>query len=100
MPSSSKRKGSTFEREIVNEAIQAGFSAKRAYASNGLSLGFTENVDVVIDDIKIQCKRRKRVSPVYKVEEGCDLQIFREDRGDTYVVMRWKDFLKWKQKLS
>lgn len=97
MPSKSKRKGNNYEREIVNEAIGAGFSAKRAYASNGMSLGFTENVDVVIDGLKGQCKRRKAISPIYKVEDGCDIQIFREDNGESYVTMRWKDFLEWRK---
>lgn len=95
MASKGKRKGSNYEREIVNQSIEAGLSAKRAYASNGLSLGFTENVDVVIAGLRGQCKRRKKISPIYKVEDGCDIQLFREDSGKTYVTMRWEDFLKW-----
>jgi Holliday junction resolvase len=39
MTHTSKRKGNAYERELVNQAIAAGLTSKRAYASNGLSLG-------------------------------------------------------------
>ena len=49
MPSRSKQKGNRFEREVVNRAKELHIGAERAYASNGLSLGHTEEVDVVVD---------------------------------------------------
>lgn len=93
MSSASKRKGSSFEREVVNRARAAGITAKRAYASNGLSIGEAENVDVLIGRYRGQCKIRKRLSSVIKVEENNDVQIIREDRGKTYVVMELDNFL-------
>lgn len=49
MPSRSKQKGNRFEREVVNIAKERQIGAERAYASNGLSLGHTEEVDAVLD---------------------------------------------------
>ena len=50
MASKSKAKGNRFEYEIVDILNENGLEAKRAYASNGLSLGFTEDVDILVKD--------------------------------------------------
>lgn len=94
MPSPEKIKGNNFEREVVNLAKKEGISAKRAYASDGRSLGQTENVDVLIDGFRGQCKRRKKLGKLYKIEDGCDIQIFKEDKGDILVMLKYEDFLK------
>ena len=44
----SKQKGNRFERECVKIAETHGFSAQRAYGSNGRALGESETVDFVI----------------------------------------------------
>ena len=44
----SKQKGNRFERECVKMAENHGFSAERAYGSNGRALGESETVDIVI----------------------------------------------------
>ena len=44
-----KVKGNTYERELVNQAKDIGLEAKRAWASDGRSLGLHEEVDLVID---------------------------------------------------
>ena len=62
MSSPSKRKGNAFEREVVNQAKEFGLKSIRAYASNGMSLGEAEDVDVKIEALKGQCKRRKRIA--------------------------------------
>ena len=62
MSSPSKRKGNTFEREVVTQAKKFNLKAIRAYASNGMSLGEAEDVDVKIENLKGQCKRRKRIA--------------------------------------
>lgn len=95
MPSSSKNKGNGFEREIVNDARDLDLQAERAYASNGKSLGQHEEVDVMIEGFRAQCKRRKALGELYKPNDNVDLQIFREDRGDTYVMMRYDLFLSF-----
>ena len=87
-----KAKGSNFERELVNEARATGLAAERAYASNGRALGCAETVDCVIQGCRIQAKRRARINAVFKVPTGADAVVFREDRGETFVLLRWEDF--------
>ena len=93
MASPSKQKGNRFEWEVVNQAQELGLTAERAYASNGKSLGLEEDVDVLIDKYKGQCKRRKRIAKWIKPPESCDIALVREDRGETYVIMEYNDFL-------
>lgn len=93
MPSPSKAKGNRFERELVNKAKEYGLDAKRAYASNGLSLGLTDDVDLLIDGKAYQAKCRKTIGELYKPNKNVFGQIFKEDRGDTYVMLRLDDYL-------
>ena len=92
MPSKSKAKGNRFEYEIVDILNENGLEAKRAYASNGLSLGFTEDVDILvkdfygIKDFKIQAKRRASL-PKYLGLGNCDAVIVREDREVPLVLI-------------
>tara|TARA_R100000808_G_C2125599_1_gene135925 strand:+ start:1013 stop:1315 length:303 start_codon:yes stop_codon:yes gene_type:complete len=93
MSSPSKRKGNSFEREVVKQAQDLGLDAIRAYASNGMALGEAEDVDVKISGYKGQCKRRKRIAKWIKPPESCDIALVREDRGETFVIMSYSDFL-------
>lgn len=90
----SKRKGNGFERELVDEAKAAGLEAKRAYASNGLALGEAETVDLLVQGCRVQAKRRRKIAADFKVPEGADVVVFREDRGETFVLLRWTKFLE------
>ena len=90
----SKVKGNTFEREVVNKAKEYGLKSIRAYASNGISIGEAEDVDVKIENIKGQCKRRKRIAQWLKPPESCDIALVREDRGETYVIIEYENFLE------
>ncbi len=94
MSSPSKRKGNAFEREVVNQAREFGLKSVRAYASNGISLGEAEDVDIKIERIKGQCKRRKRIAQWLKPPESCDIALVREDRGETYVIIEYENFLE------
>ena len=92
MASKSKAKGNRFEYEIVEILNDNGIASKRAYASNGLSLGFTEDVDILvkdffgIKDFKIQAKRRAAL-PKYLALGNCDAVVVREDREVPMVLM-------------
>jgi len=95
----SKVKGNTYERELVQQAEQAGFKAERAWGSNGRALGFHEEVDCVLhvsEDVtfKIQAKRRKKLADYIKPSVFVDLQLIREDRGESLAVIRYKDLLE------
>ncbi len=99
MSSPSKAKGVAYERELVEQARAAGLEAVRAWASNGKALGLDESVDVQMKGVwgiqgcRVQAKRRARFPKDLKVPGGCDAVCFREDRGQTWVVLRWEDFL-------
>ena len=100
MSSPSKRKGNTFEREVVRQAQDLGLEAIRAYASNGMSIGEAEDVDVRIEKFKGQCKRRKRIAKWIKPPDSCDIALVREDRGEPYVIIEYGDFLALATKLK
>lgn len=112
MTSKSKTKGNTFEREIVKIFKAFGYDAKRAYASNGLSLGHAEDVDVVVslpsgqfdreyplseyyEDFKIQCKRRKKLPNFLGLSDTNDAVIFRQDQDKPYIMLSLESFIKY-----
>ena len=90
----SKVKGNKFERDVVNKAKDFGLKSKRAYASNGESLGLHAEVDLIIEDYKIQAKIRKAIASYLVPNENVDAQVIRQDRGETYIVLRLDDWLK------
>ena len=99
MSSRSKQKGNRFEREVVNRAKELHIGAERAYASNGLSLGHAEEVDVVLDgadkEWRVQCKVRKNIAQWLKPNiDNVDVQVVKEDRGTIYAILPFDDFLE------
>ena len=90
----SKVKGNKFERDVVNKAKEFGLDSKRAYASNGESLGMHAEVDLLIKDYKVQAKIRKSIASYLLPNENVDAQVIRQDRGEAYVVLRLEDWLK------
>ena len=94
MPSPSKAKGNRFEREIVNRLTNLGIKAKRAWGSNGASLGMHEEVDVLVgSSFKIQAKCRKKIASFLIPTEHVDAVICKEDRGEMLIIMRLDDVL-------
>lgn len=94
MTSPSKQKGNNFEREIINKAKDLGIESVRAYSSDGRALGEVKEVDVVIGGVRIQAKRRKKLPEYLKIDDGVDLVVFREDRGNTYALVRFDKVLE------
>ena len=96
MTHKNKIRGNNLEREIVNIAKEEGLSAKRAYASDGRSLGKSEVVDVIVEDYCIQCKRKKKIAqwlyPDYHGDD-VDLVVTRMDRKEALVVMPFTKFI-------
>ena len=97
MPNRQKEKGNRFEYQVRDTFISEGIDCKRAYASDGRSLGLTEDVDVLAihNDVKypIQCKIRKRLSKVVKPNDNVFAQVIREDRGEPLAVLKLKDLV-------
>lgn len=90
----SKRKGNKFERELVNEAKANGIPAKRAYGSNGQSLGLSKDVDCLIGGFAVQAKRRKRIADYIKPKDGATVQVVRADREQALAVIPYELFLE------
>jgi hypothetical protein len=95
-----KQKGNRIEREIVNLAKDMGYNARRAWSSDGRSLGWHEEVDVTLwgeankqDPWKFQVKGRKAIADYLKPCEFVDGQILKEDRKNPLVVIDLKWFL-------
>ncbi len=90
---SPKRKGADFERYLVNTANDSGIESKRAYASNGESLGLAADVDCLIGDERVQAKRRKSL-PAYLIpSETVDVVATKADFGEVLIVMRFSEWL-------
>jgi len=94
-----KIRGNSFEREIVNRAKSDDYklSAKRAYASDGRSLGKSEVVDCIVEGITIQAKRRKKVAQwLYPEYHGDDVDVVatRMDRSKPLIVLYLDDWLE------
>lgn len=92
MPSKSKKKGYTYEAELVKALEARGLTAERAWGSNGKAIGETDDVDIVFLDSegfrwKVQAKRRASLPSYIKPPEGAHVTMLREDRGQTMVVI-------------
>jgi hypothetical protein len=51
-------------------------------------MGWSEKVDVDIGGLFFQLKSRKKLPEVVRPESGIDGQIFKENRGETFVMIR------------
>ena len=99
MPNKSKEKGNRFDRQIVELCKIWEVKAKRAWGSNGQSLGMHEEVDVLIDDdLRVPAKCRHKLPMSLKPTEEVDWVVFKEDRGDVYIMIRFEDWLAEKIK--
>ena len=94
MGNTNRNRGFGFEREVVNLAKSLGYDAKRAWGSDGRSLGLTADVDILIDNKPYQCKRKKSLAVYLKPSGNNFGNIVREDRGETYLIIRLEDYLK------
>jgi len=108
-----KQKGNRIERECVNLAKGFGFKSKRAWGSDGRSLGWHEEVDITIETpnhvdpdskltnpYKFQVKGRKAIADYLKPCEHVYGQILKEDRKEALVVIRYQDLLTLFKKLT
>ena len=103
-----KQKGNRIERECVNLAKGYGFESRRAWGSDGRSLGWHEEVDMTItigdsikhDLFKFQVKGRKKIGDLYKPCDEVYGQILKEDRKEALVTIRYKDLLNLFKRLT
>lgn len=99
MPHPSKQKGNRLERLVVRTLESFGCESRRAWGSDGRSLGEHEEVDVLTTingrKWKLQVKARKRIAEWIKPNiDVVDAQVIKEDRGELLVVMPLEKFVK------
>lgn len=87
-----KRKGNRCEREAVSRAKELGLEAKRAWGSDGRSLGEHEEVDIIVDGAKIQVKARRKL-PAYLSLEHVDAVVLKQDFSQRLVLIPFDDWL-------
>lgn len=98
-----KIRGNNLEREIVNKSKDAGLSAKRAYASDGRSLGKSEVVDVIVEEVTIQAKRKKKVAQwLYPDYHGDDVDavVTRMDRKEALIILPLEKWIKMMKEIK
>jgi len=97
MSSKSKAKGNRFEKECCALAEDSGFKSKRAWGSDGRSIGKSAEVDIVIDyksvSLDIQCKVRNKIAQYIIPPDDCNFTLLKQDRGEVYACIRYEDLL-------
>jgi Holliday junction resolvase len=93
IPKRNKQRGYEFEAELVKKAKAEGLEAKRAWCSDGRSIGLDADVDVLIDVYNVQAKRRKKLPSYLQIPDSCDAVAFRQDRGETLVLLTLSEWL-------
>ena len=63
-------------------------------------MGQNEQVDLMVEKYKVQCKVRKRVAKWLKPTDEVDIQLVKEDRGQIYVIQRYEEWLEMVSFLS
>ena len=96
----SKVKGNKFERDCCKKAELYEIPSKRAWGSDGRSMGLHQEVDMVLgdkkynDEMHVQCKIRKRLPEyIFPKNDAIDSHVIRENRGEAYIVLRYDDYL-------
>jgi hypothetical protein len=103
MSNPSKRKGYAFEKEVLDKALARGLSAERAWGSNGQAKGWHQEVDEKIEGDRAQLKSRKKLPEIVRPSEHVDVQIVKENRGTTWVIMsldRYFDLLEFEKEVG
>jgi len=94
----SKRKGDSFEREVVARLQELGLAAEKVPLSGAVKGGSfdcdaTISVPVLGHDVKAECKRRKRQFGTIDKWLGSNAVLFcRDDHARPLVVMTFEMF--------
>lgn len=93
----SRNKGASYERELVNYLKERGLKAVRVPLS-GATEHTKNDVEVIANfDGKTkysgECKRKKQLPKFFTdALDGADFAAFRQDRGETLIVLRLETF--------
>ena len=93
MSARNKQRGYELEREVVVAAEAAGLEAKRVFGSgqHKVQLGDDFAGDVVVEGLRVECKRRKSgFKLIYDAfdQDDADIVVVRADRSPRLWVLR------------
>ena len=93
MSARNKQRGYELEREVVLAAEAAGLEAKRIFGSGAFKqqLGDDFAGDVVVEGLRIECKRRKNGFKIIMDafdQDDADIVVVRADRSPRLWVLR------------
>ena len=93
MSARNKQRGYELEREVVVAAEAAGLEAKRVFGSgqHKVQLGDDFAGDVVVEGLRVECKRRKSgFKLIYDAfdQDDADIVVVRSDRSPRLWVLR------------
>ncbi len=99
MSARNKQRGYELEREVVVAAEAAGLEAKRVFGSgqHKVQLGDDFAGDVVVEGLRVECKRRKSgFKLIYDAfdQDDADIVVVRADRSPRLWVLREAVVLK------
>lgn len=90
---SSRRKGFRFEHDVVNLIQSFGLEAQRAHSSDGRTMGWPSEVDLVFGQYYCQLKRRNKLPDYLKMDSGVNLVIIREDQKEALALIQLNELL-------
>ena len=93
MSARNKQRGYELEREVVLAAEAAGLEAKRIFGSGAFKQQLGEEFagDVVVEGLRIECKRRKNGFKIIMDafdQDDADIVVVRADRSPRLWVLR------------
>lgn len=99
MANRSRSKGFQFERDLVRQFNESGLPTKRAWGSNGESLGLEADVDLLVADRwPVQAKIRKTLPAYLLIPTSCAVTVFRQAYGETMALITLSDLMDlWKE---
>lgn len=94
----SRNKGASYERELVNAFKERGLQAQRVPLSGATEYAKNDvEVTAGFDGKTLYCgeaKRRKSLPKFFTdALDGADFAAFRQDRGETLIVLRFDTFV-------
>ena len=98
MSARNKVRGYELEREVVLAAEAVGLEAKRVFGSGAHKAQLGEDFagDVVLEGMRIECKRRKSgFKTIYEAfkQDDADVVVVRADRSPRLYVLRESVFM-------
>lgn len=101
MANKNKDRGTYGENYVVGRFAKADLVSKRTWGSDGRSMGFVKEVDVVMRPKKspiwkwfFQIKKRKVVASYFYPPEGTSATIVKQDYKEPLVILYLDDFIE------